>query len=144
MKGSGDFSIGSNVWPGVSKLIEEAGELLQVLGKLMATGGELDHWDGTNLRTRIEDELADVYAAIKFVIDHSEIDEEYVLARADKKVRLFNKWHEEQKERGGAVRVPDASAELDVLRAVIDSRRGTSEYHRLIADIEAEKERRRG
>jgi NTP pyrophosphatase (non-canonical NTP hydrolase) len=144
MKGSGDFSIGSDVWPGVSKFIEEVGEALQVFGKLVATGGELDHWDGTNLRTRIEDELADVYAAVKFVIDHNDIDEEYVLARADKKVRQFNEWHEAQKARAAAVRVPDARAELDVLRAVIDSRRGTSEYHRLLADIDAEKERRRG
>lgn len=101
MKGSGDFSIGSNVWPGVSKLIEEAGELLQVLGKLMATGGELDHWDGTNLRTRIEDELADTLAAIRLVIGLNEVDGAYVEARAEKKLRMFYQWHADQQARGG-------------------------------------------
>jgi len=40
MGGSGDFSIGSAVWPGVSKVIEEMGELQQVLGKLIAVAGD--------------------------------------------------------------------------------------------------------
>lgn len=39
------FAIGSPVWPGLSKLAEEAGETLQVVGKLMGTGGESAHWD---------------------------------------------------------------------------------------------------
>lgn len=29
------FSIGSKRWPGISKLIEECGEVLQIAGKLM-------------------------------------------------------------------------------------------------------------
>lgn len=32
---SGDFSIGGTLWPGLSKLIEECGEVLQVGGKLI-------------------------------------------------------------------------------------------------------------
>jgi hypothetical protein len=36
------FAIGSDAWPGTSKLLEEQGELVQVLGKLMATGGHED------------------------------------------------------------------------------------------------------
>lgn len=34
----GLFFIGAERWSGVSKLIEETGELLQVAGKLMANG----------------------------------------------------------------------------------------------------------
>ena len=60
MTGSGDFSIGSDVWSGISKLIEEAGEVTQVCGKLIAIAGASEHWDGTDLRERLEDEIADL------------------------------------------------------------------------------------
>lgn len=46
MTGNGDFSLGSKVWPGTSKLLEEMGELQQVLGKLIAVAGSTEHWDG--------------------------------------------------------------------------------------------------
>ncbi len=39
MTASGDFSIGSDIWPGISKLIEEAAEVGQVCGKLIGSGG---------------------------------------------------------------------------------------------------------
>lgn len=34
----GPFSIGSTTWPGVSRVLEELGELGQVLGKLIGSG----------------------------------------------------------------------------------------------------------
>lgn len=37
------FGIGSTVWPGLAKTMEEAGEVLQLLGKIVARGGDLDH-----------------------------------------------------------------------------------------------------
>lgn len=46
------FAIGDAVLPGVSKVVEEAGELLQVVGKLMAVHGSPEGWDGTDLRER--------------------------------------------------------------------------------------------
>ena len=61
----GDFAIGSRVWPGTSKLVEEMGELQQVLGKLIATGGDTDHWSG-DLRRMLVEELGDVSAAVRF------------------------------------------------------------------------------
>lgn len=52
MKGSGNFTIGSGVWPGASKLLEEMGEpqqalgkLQQTLGKLIQTSGTAEHWE---------------------------------------------------------------------------------------------------
>jgi len=93
MKGNGDFSIGSKIWPGVSKLIEECGEVQQVCGKLMGTGGEVDHWDGTNLRQRLEEELADMFAAARFVAFRNGLDAKAIQERCAEKLALFTKWH---------------------------------------------------
>jgi len=96
------FAIGSDVWPGLSKLVEECGEVAQVVGKLMATGGVAEHWDGTNLHSRLLDELADLRAAIGFVIDWSyggELTPEQYRTYADRvnyKRGLFEQWHLEQ------------------------------------------------
>ena len=60
---AGPYSIGSNVWAGLSKLIEEMGEAGQAVGKLIATSGETAHWAGTDLRQRPPAETADVAAA---------------------------------------------------------------------------------
>lgn len=90
-----DFAIGGEVWPGTSKLIEEMGELNQVLGKLIATGGEEVHWDGLNLRVRLQEEIADVRAAIYF-FEQSNFainERNNIIDRADEKHRLFWKWH---------------------------------------------------
>lgn len=93
MSGSGDFSIGSTVWPGTSKLLEEQGELIQVLGKLIATGGDTKHWSG-DLRKMLVEEIADVSAALVFFQTHNlTADEVYAVAvRINEKVSLFKKW----------------------------------------------------
>lgn len=89
------FAIGSAKWPGLSKLSEEAGEVVQVIGKLMGTGGEAEHWDGTNLRARLIEETADVFAACLFVAEMNGFLEDFGVRAADK-VNLFRKWHTEQ------------------------------------------------
>lgn len=95
-----DFAIGSAVWPGMSKLIEEMGELGQVLGKLIATGGDREHWDGSDLRERLIDELADVQGALSFFRATNLTNDERVQVwiRADQKRDLFGQWHREQQK----------------------------------------------
>jgi NTP pyrophosphatase (non-canonical NTP hydrolase) len=93
---SGDFSIGGNLWPGISKLIEECGEVGQVAGKLIGNEGRTDHWDGTDLRERLEDEMADVIAAIDFVTSLNGLSAARITQRAGKKLALFNSWHRNQ------------------------------------------------
>lgn len=88
------YSIGSNHWTGISKLIEEAGEVSQVCGKILGTGGVVEHWDGTNLKTRLEEELADLTAAIAFVVARNNLDFLAVQQRASKKLTTFGEWHE--------------------------------------------------
>jgi hypothetical protein len=99
MKNSGDFSIGSKVWPGTSKLIEEMGELQQVLGKLLGTAGEAAHWDGSDLRERLVEEIGDLQAALVFFEENNmtESERDQIAERGIKKVQLFEKWHRGEK-----------------------------------------------
>lgn len=98
MSAPGPYAIGSNNWPGLAKLAEECGELVQVIGKLIAMGGaeNYDHWDGTHLRERLTEEMGDVRAAMIFVCETNDIPKENVHARADRKLVLFRQWHRGQ------------------------------------------------
>lgn len=90
------FAIGASRWAGISKLVEEAGEVGQVCGKLIATYGEIQHWDGSCLRDRLEEEMGDVLAAIDFVLAVNPLEglrREVVEARRAQKLALFWKWH---------------------------------------------------
>jgi len=96
MKGNGDFSIGSDVWPGISKLIEECGEVIQVAGKLMGSHGERNHWDGSDLKVRLEEEIGDAIGAMHFVTVHCDLDAVAIHKRAADKLRMFEGWHRER------------------------------------------------
>ena len=96
-----DFSIGGKKWPGISKLIEEMGEVAQVCGKLIGSRGEENHWDGTNLRRRLEDELADLTAAIRFVQQSNGLNANAIADRARVKLILFDGWHDSEQRREG-------------------------------------------
>jgi len=95
--GSGDFSIGGHVWPGISKLIEECGEVIQVAGKLLGSRGEPKHWDGSDLKVRIEEELGDLLGAMRFVVARCRLDAEAVERRALVKQATFDRWHRGEK-----------------------------------------------
>lgn len=91
---AGPYSIGSDTWPGVSKVLEEAGEIIQVLSKLIGAGGVVEHWDGTNLRDRITEELGDLKAAIRFFEEHNDVDTFAIAVREQKKFEQFVRWHQ--------------------------------------------------
>lgn len=78
---------------GIAKLIEEMGELQQVLGKRLAYYTTDDHPDGgPPLTQRMEDEMADVMAAIDLVIIRHQLDQPRVEARRLRKLRQFLEW----------------------------------------------------
>lgn len=96
---AGPFSLGSKIWPGIAKLVEESGEVLQVCGKLQGTGGETKHWDGgEDLKVRLEEEIGDALAALSFVIDNNQLNREAITKRRAKKLETFTKWHKEQSD----------------------------------------------
>lgn len=84
---------------GLVKLAEECGELIQAaMKKIARSGGENIHWDGSNLKERLEDEIADVRAACSFVAKHFELDYNRMADRYDRKRDLFEYWHNGGKE----------------------------------------------
>lgn len=93
-----DLAIGSEVWPGVAKLIEECGELQQVLGKIIAYPNG-DHPDGTDIKARLIEEIADAMAAATFVITENGLSEQAVMQRTAAKLVRFRTWHREEDER---------------------------------------------
>lgn len=93
IKVAGPYSIGSPHWNGLSKLIEECGEVSQVCGKILGTGGTPDHWDGTHLPSRLEEELADLMAAAQYVIRRNSLSMFKIDERVMKKLDLFDTWN---------------------------------------------------
>ncbi len=92
------FAFGDKEWPGLAKLNEESGELIQVIGKLMMTHGASGYWGGVELRVRLIEEMADQAAAIDFVSDHVLTAEEAMalVERMKQKRAQFERWHKEQ------------------------------------------------
>lgn len=81
---------------GLAKLIEECGELQQVCGKRLAYFTADEHPDGgPPLPQRLQEEIADVFAACAFVISVHGLDEAAVMERSEQKLELFFRWHEE-------------------------------------------------
>lgn len=91
------FAIGDKEWPGVSKVLEEMGELTQVLGKIMGVRGETEHWSG-DLRKMLLEEVADVLAALTFLQLKCLTDEEARLIRDRMMFKLerFEAWHRDE------------------------------------------------
>jgi NTP pyrophosphatase (non-canonical NTP hydrolase) len=81
------------IFKGINNLNEELGELQQVIGKLHAypTG---EHPDGKgHLYIRLEEEIADVLAAIGHVIDNNlEVSLDKITKRVEEKMDLFDSW----------------------------------------------------
>jgi NTP pyrophosphatase (non-canonical NTP hydrolase) len=89
---------------GLAKLIEELGELQQVVGKRLAYYTTDEHPDGAgSLQGRMADEMADVTAAMAFVSQQFGIDTERVKHRAARKLALFQQWHSESGNNSHAV-----------------------------------------
>lgn len=88
------FAIGDEEWAGLSKLIEETGELLQVAGKLMGSRGRTDHWSG-DLRTKLVEELGDAVGAIGFFVERNLTAEEQQ-AVGDRTALKFERFHQWQ------------------------------------------------
>lgn len=86
------LAIGSDTWPGLAKLAEECGELLQVIGKLIAYP-DSPHPDGSDLLIRLGEEMGDVLGAIAFVRERNELPEG-VDSRSRAKLMRFSAWHE--------------------------------------------------
>ncbi len=88
------FAIGDSQWAGLGKLVEETGEVQQVAGKIMGCRGAQVHYSGDDLKAQLQDELADLLAAIDFVVKHNDLDKEAIVERLMAKLDLFENWHQ--------------------------------------------------
>lgn len=81
---------------GLVKLIEECGELQQIVAKKLAYYGIDTHPDGNgSIKQRLEEEVADVLAAASVVMDFHNLDVETITRRQAEKMALFHKWRNE-------------------------------------------------
>lgn len=81
------------MWEGLPKLVEETGELQQVLGKLIAFPEGSVHPDGKGeLKGRLEEELGHVLAAISYLIVFNGLDETLIGYHQGLKLELYKKW----------------------------------------------------
>lgn len=78
---------------GLVKLVEECGELIQIASKKMTRMDSDAHWDNAgSISSRMEDEIADVFAAATIVMENFNLNRERVSERADAKIKLFQTW----------------------------------------------------
>jgi hypothetical protein len=91
------YSFGTDLHPGFAKIVEEGGELFEVIGKIMMIDGRFDHWVG-DLRKALHDELSDVSAAIDFYVaqpvNFSQEERGAFFERKMGKLAKFEDWHE--------------------------------------------------
>lgn len=78
---------------GLTKLVEECGELIQIAAKKITFPNTDAHPDGAgSMKARLEDEIADVIAAIGIVIHQHKLDGDRIMERGEKKRVLFQSW----------------------------------------------------
>ena len=80
------------VWKGIFKLLEEMGELIQVLGKLgpFPSGRHPDK--GPPLQERLEEEIADCYAALDYFRMSNQLDDDRINGRRQDKLNKYLHW----------------------------------------------------
>ena len=101
------YCIGSDEWNGLSKLIEELGELQQVCGKLIGSEGSTAHWSG-ELTEKFIEELGDVYAAMAYFVtrNFSPDADNAIIAQAERKFATFNQWDKDVRQYASKGDVP--------------------------------------
>ncbi len=92
------FSLDAYRWAGLGKIVEEASELITIIGKLIATGGKSSYWDGRSLRKDLIDELADTQAAINFVVELHlcPVELNAFNTRTQEKLDTYREWRKNQ------------------------------------------------
>lgn len=82
---------------GLTKLIEECGEVTQIAAKIIAFPYTDEHPDGIgSMRARLENEVADVLAATAFVIGKFGLSKARIDTRATVKHALFTTWDKDE------------------------------------------------
>ena len=79
---------------GLCKLAKECGELIQDAMKL-SSYPDNDHPSGVDVREKLTEEIADVLAAINFVIEKHRLNFRVIEERRAQKLEIFKSWDTE-------------------------------------------------
>lgn len=78
---------------GLTKLQEECAELIQIAAKKSAFMSTDLYPDGTDMTSALHDEIADVLAAIEFVVVSMALNANFIEYRKKNKLRRYNEWN---------------------------------------------------
>jgi hypothetical protein len=84
------YGIGSDTWPGLSRLAADAAQVVRVACTIIGTGNDT-HQDAAVQRESLQHELGDLRAAIDYVIGKNALDWAEVNRRRDRKRSLYER-----------------------------------------------------
>jgi len=84
------YGIGSDTWPGLSKLAADAAQVAKVAAVIIGTGNDTAQ-DSAVQRETLQEELGDLRAAIDYVIGKNALDWGAVNKRRDRKRSLYER-----------------------------------------------------
>lgn len=88
------YTMHNVTWPGLSKVIEESGEVLQICGKIMAIRGGDTYYNGEDLRVELENEVSDLLASLTYLIRENDLDKARINRRVQMKLAKYQNWKE--------------------------------------------------
>jgi hypothetical protein len=89
------YGIGSDTWPGLSRLAADAAQVVRVACTIIGTGNDT-HQDAAVQRESLQEELGDLRAAIDYVIGKNALDWGAVNKRRDRKRSLYERGVDEE------------------------------------------------
>jgi hypothetical protein len=94
----GPYSIGSETWPGLSRLAADAAQVVRVACTIMGNGCDAQREAETGgLRESLQEELGDLRAAIDYVIGKNALDWDAVNRRRDRQRSLYERGTDEDR-----------------------------------------------
>ena len=90
------YGIGSDTWPGLSRLAAEAAQVVRVACTIIGTGNDT-HQDAAVQRESLQQELGDLRAAIDYVIGKNALDWGAVNKRRDRKRSQYERGIDEDR-----------------------------------------------
>ena len=92
------YGIGSDTWPGLSRLVIDAARVVELARTIISTGNDTDQ-DAAVHRESLQEELGDLRAAIDYVIGKNALDWAAVNRRRDRKRSLYERGIDEDQPR---------------------------------------------
>ena len=90
------YGIGSDTWPGLSRLAADAAQVVRAAAAIIGTGNDTDQ-DAAVQRESLQEQLGDLRAAIDYVIGKNALDWTAVNRRRDRKRTQYERGIDEDR-----------------------------------------------